>query len=493
MRGQIIADFTMAQSIDPLEAMEEPKYFEDISTREKQIKTLARLKPHLIIVKENMEYAVMFKVNSKRMNLIINLPHDFPSEPPDYFIVPTLKHPWVNKKTNSVHPTATDLEFTNKKRLGKIVQSIIFEFKESYLRRLSLEQLVYSDDLNYIKIKSTTVPSVNGFTLRRLEETLKESRANQDLENATKDLITGIEMKAIDIMNVYEEAAVRANADVTHIRALKNEAMEKVAEWTGENKEEEFTALNDKYQKIAKLYNPEYIRSRLAIIVNEDDKDLNIVGRQFQFGLLPVEEFVQSINKYCLQKLGNIPRFHASGNEDGQGSSKASKNNKKCETSVESHKLLKVMEVDEETEVAELKVDANTTDEEKKMNKEAKQVNEKEEVKKSPEKEKVAKVVMDEKIPEKEKMQGENTAKGPVNEKKAEGGTGFKSRLEAKMEKIIREVKKSNIAKVGKGAEGVQKEAAEGAKSKKATEENEGKNEGGMKDGGKAKPKSFGK
>jgi ubiquitin-protein ligase len=95
----------------------------------KQITSLFTYNDHIKELTPEKQYELPFSSGSLDIALLINLPAEFPQDPPVITITPTdLRHPWIESNVVTWPEKLHVKSWTTQSNLGKIIQEIREEF-----------------------------------------------------------------------------------------------------------------------------------------------------------------------------------------------------------------------------------------------------------------------------------------------------------------------------------------------------------------------------
>ncbi|XP_064636691.1 vacuolar protein sorting-associated protein 37A-like [Lineus longissimus] len=99
--------------------------------RSRQIESLKTFNQNVTELQRDVEYRVSTSVLGKNVCLHINLPPQFPQEPPLVKVTPPLHHPWVSDKMIVIGCPSLN-NFVMHSDLGQIIRQIVDEFQRNH-------------------------------------------------------------------------------------------------------------------------------------------------------------------------------------------------------------------------------------------------------------------------------------------------------------------------------------------------------------------------
>lgn len=99
--------------------------------RQRQIESVKSSHSSVVEIQKDVEYRLPFTANNKTINLNILLPPQFPQEKPVVSVFPPVRHHLVDKQMCTMVTSPMIANFTMHSDLGKIIQTILDEFRKN--------------------------------------------------------------------------------------------------------------------------------------------------------------------------------------------------------------------------------------------------------------------------------------------------------------------------------------------------------------------------
>lgn len=243
--------------------------------RQWQINTLRIFNNNVVVIKDNTEYRVEFKVGNNNMSLDVVLSDIFPDDKPTIYINPAIVHPWVLKNTNQVVDAPGLIEFTPNSDLGRVVQAIIREFQKAV-------------------VKPELFPELHTLSILELEEILVDKDVQDRMIDSMPEIMK-MAAETDEIICSIEKIAQQNVMKQQLLQDLKGGLKEKVTQV--ESMKMRLDELNKKHQQLTEMYNPHNIRQRLHEAAHMADKEADDIAEKFLDGRMHVNEFVAKFSE----------------------------------------------------------------------------------------------------------------------------------------------------------------------------------------------------